>query len=210
MATLGTLKTRILNKYKGSESSSFALKVVDAINDAIEFYQHEDFWFREATANITLVTSVSNIRTNGSFPTDYAFLSSGSPIIIKQSTLTYRLERISLKEYDMINQETTGRPEFFNENAGEINLYPIPFEAYPCEIRYIKKYSAMTNDADSNDWTVNAPQLIEAHALSDLFLSQGHDGETMHRFWADKANGYLMALRLQNKRRQATGNLEIC
>lgn len=209
MATLGTLKARILNKYKGSESSSFASKVVDAINDAIEYYQHEELWFREAEATLTLVVGASDITTNASFPSNYAFLRSDSPIVIKQSALTYKLDRISLPEYDGLNQETTGRPEYFHEYAGKINLYPIPFDTYECRVRYIKSYLTMSNDADFNDWTVNAPQLIESHALADLFLSEGHDGETMHRFWANKEAEQLKSLRVNQKRRVATGNLKV-
>lgn len=67
----------------------------------------------------------------------------------------------------------------------------------------------MSNDADFNDWTVNAPQLIESHALADLFLSEGHDGETMHRFWANKEAEQLKSLRVNQKRRVATGNLKV-
>jgi len=46
-----------LRKYKGSTSSAFSTIVIDAINDAIEFYQFEPVWFREGEATLTLTVS---------------------------------------------------------------------------------------------------------------------------------------------------------
>lgn len=206
MANLGTLKQRVLRKYKGSTSSAFEAQAVAAINDAIEYFNREELWFREATATLTLVAGSGDLSGHASFPTDFWFLRGNAPIIVTQSSQNYQLEKLSASEFDDINKGNSGRPRYYRELSGNIEIYPLPDTTYSCQVRYIKQYDDLVSDSDSNDWTVYAPQLIEARALASLYLSEGHDA-TMASYWQNQEEQQARALRVTHNRRVATGNL---
>jgi hypothetical protein len=209
VATLGTLKQRILSFFRGSTSAAAEADVVAAINDAVEYYQREELWFREATASFNLVAGNSNLSSHASFPADFWFLRGDAPIVITQNNMIYPLCKLSVSDFDNISSGSSGRPAYYRELSSTIEIYPLPDSTYNCEIRYIKKYDALSTDGQSNDWLVYAPQLIEARALSRLFLTRGHDGEKMHLFWKEQEIEQARALRVTHNRRVATGNLDM-
>lgn len=207
MATFGQLTTRVVNKYKGSSGASFTTQAQAAINDAIEYYRREPFWFTQGTFSLTLVADEPNISSNPSWPTDFWYLLENGGLAVVQSRQRFPVRKARVEEYDLWNVEASGRPFIYRDLAGNIEVYYYPNQAYTLEGRYAKKYDALTADGAENDFTVNAAQLIEARALSMLFLSEGHDGETMKVFWENEENKQLASLRLTNNQRVATGNL---
>lgn len=208
MATFAALTTRVVNKYKGSSGATFTTQAEDAINDAIEFFQNEQFWFSEGTEDVTLTEDDPEITTATGFPSDFWYLHPDGGLAIVQSNRRFLVEKRSVSEYDKENSEGTGRPRIYRELGNTIQVYPYPNDAYTLEVRYIKKYVALSG-SQTNDFTVYAPQLIEARALSMLFLGQGHDGEKMHKFWENKEQQYLGALRSTTQKRVGTGNLAL-
>lgn len=208
MANFGTIKTRVLRKYKGSTSVSFTAEVANAINDAIEYYASEPVWFREEDATLTLVANNADLTANAGWPSDFWYLRGDAAINIIQSNSSYPLDKISASAYDLMNKQTLGRPQYYRELSGKVQVYPYPDTTYTCQIRYIKKYADLVNDSDSNDWTIYAPALIEARALSDLFLSEGHDKE-MSDYWRIQEIDALESLRLTSKMRVASGILSL-
>lgn len=195
--------------YRGSTSAAAETDVIAAINDAVEYYNREELWFREATAVFNLVSGDGDLSGHASFPTDFWFLRGDAPIIISQNGVNYKLCKISASDFDNIDRNSTGRPAYYRELSGNIEIYPLPDATYSCEVRYIKKYNTLSTDGESNDWLVYAPQLIEARALSRLFLTRGHDGDSMHTFWKEQEIEQARALRVTHNRRVATGNLDI-
>jgi len=75
-------------------------------------------------------------------------------------------------------------------------------------MRYIKEYIALSGDSDTNAFTLNAPELIEARALSTLFLTEGHDGREMRQFWKQEETDQFDAMKLITYQRTGTGNLD--
>lgn len=208
MATFGEVKTRVQRKYKGSQSVSFLAQIENAINDAIEFYQHQPVWFTEATTTLTLDVNDPVLTNNTSFPTDFLYLRGSAPLSITQSNQSYPLCKITASQYDSMNSQGLGRPQYYRELSGLIDVYPYPDQAYSCDVRYIKKYSTLTDDSSTNDWLTYAPQLIEAHALADLFLSEGHDA-AMADYWTRHEADQLNNLLLTSKMRVCTYRLEV-
>lgn len=206
MTAFDALTTRVVNKYKGSSGAAFTTQAGQAINDAIEYYQSEHFWFTEGTANITLAIGSPELTTATGFPTDFWYLHPDGGLAIVQSQQRFKVEKAKVSQYDYWNNQGTGRPDIYRELAGGIQVYPYPDQAYALEFRYVKKYAVLTG-ANSNDYTLNAPQLIEARALSMLFLSEGHDGADMYTTWAGVEGELLTAMRLTNTKRVGTGNL---
>jgi len=210
MATFNDIVTRVVNKYKGPSSSSttFVTQVELAVNDAIEFYQREHFWFSESTASVTLTAGDPEVTTASGFPTDFWYLHPSSGLTVVQSQSRYPLTKVSVVDYDYRNTQGTGRPEVYRELANTIQVYPYPNQAYTVEFRYIKKYVSLSG-TQTNNFTIYAPQLIEARALSMLFLGQGQDGTEMRVYWAQEEERNLDALRFTSYQRIATGELEI-
>lgn len=207
MATFSELASRVVAKYKGSTGTTFTTQAGDAINDAIEYYQREHFWFSEGVASVTLTVGSNEVSTASGFPTDYWYINPNGGMALVQSNQRFVLEKISIGEYDENNNQGTGRPTVFREIGQTMQVYPYPDQAYVVEFRYIKKYTALTG-SQSNDFTVYAPQLLEARALSMLFLAQGQDETGMRNFWQEEERNQLMSLKRTSNARMATGNLE--
>jgi hypothetical protein len=206
MATFDEIVTRVINKYKGSTGADFTTQARNAVNDAIEFYQTEQFWFTEGEATITLTVGDPEISTASGFPTDYWYLRPEGGIVIIQSQTRYPLRKAKAHEYDLFNTQGNGRPYIYRELALGIQVYYYPDQAYTMKFRYVKKYSALSSGG-TNDFTAYAPQLIEARALSMLFLSQGHDGQTLHKSWENQELRFLQALREVTRQRLTNGEI---
>ncbi len=209
MSTWGELKTRVQNKYKGSTGATMLTQIGAAINDAVEYYQREQMWFSEGTASVTLTAGNPEVTTATGFPADFWYLHPDSGLAVVHSQTRYVLDKASVSQYDNWNLQGNGRPFIYRELAGGIQVYYYPDQAYMVEFRYIKKYPALTSENSTNDWLTNVPQLIEARALSMLFLSEGHDGQTMKNFWETEESKQFNSLRLSNHQRVATGNLAL-
>jgi hypothetical protein len=207
MATFAELVTRVVNKYKGSSGTSFTTQAEQAINDAIEYYQTEHFWFTEGTASVTLSVGDPDVSSASGFPTDFWYVHSDGGLAVVQSNSRFDVTKVSVSEYDAMNTEGTGRPRYYRDLGNTIEVYPYPDQAYTLEFRYIKKYTALSGSS-TNDFTTFAPQLIEARALAMLFLSEGQDGAEPRTSWQGVETQQLMAMRLASNQRLATGNLQ--
>lgn len=210
MATFGTIKTRIADRYKGSSGASFLATIGTAINEAIEYYSYLDVWFREVTLSLTLTVGDGDLTANAAWPTDFWYFDEDSAVRIYYASKRYAVTKVSPGEFDTsYNDASTGMPRIYREQSGKVELLPLPDQAYTCEIKYIKKYAELTDDANTNDWLVYAPQLIQARALSQLFLGQGHETGGMHDYWKRQEDEQLTELKRVNARRKATGNLQM-
>lgn len=207
MATFSELTARVVTGYKGSTGSTFTTQAGDAINDAIEYYQREHFWFSEGVASVTLTAGNPEVSTASGFPTDYWYINPDGGFVLIQANQRFVLDKVSIGQYDEENNQGTGRPYMFREIGQTMQVYPYPDQAYVVEFRYIKKYTALTG-SQSNDFTVYAPQLLVTRALSQLFLSAGQDETGMRDYWKQEEQNQLMSLKRTSNARLATGNLE--
>lgn len=206
MATFSEIVQRVITKYKGSNASAFTTQAEYAVNDAIDFYKNYEFWFTQGLASVTLTASDPDLTSASGFPTDYNYIHPSGGIAIVDSQNRYTLKRISIEEYNAINTQATGRPYAYSEFDEVINVYFYPQQAYVAEFRYVKKYTELSG-SESNDFTNNAYRLLEAHALQRLFLSEGHDGTDMRKFWQEEEQRQLFTLLETNRMKTTTGEL---
>ena len=175
MATFGELISEVAEKIDqsllGSKPTTTTSPAAISINRAIDYFESERFWFNEAATSITLTKGNPTVP---SLPPDFLFEVENGGLAINYSNTRRPLKRISLRDYDKVNTEGLGLPYLYKVFGGQIDLYFYPDQAYTLELRYIKKYSDMTDASDTNDWTDNAERLIVAKALEDLYLDRRH------------------------------------
>lgn len=164
MATYATMKARIAAELgRGDLTTS----IERAINRAIEHYEKDRFWFNETSGTFATVdgTETYLIGATG-IPSDV--LEVDKLTIQRTSTDIYPLPMVS---YGMLRQySTTGTssnknlPDMWALYNRSFYFYPIPNAAYTITLYYQKSYTALSADADTNDFISEAEDLIESRA----------------------------------------------
>ena len=207
MATFAELRTRVSRKLIDPSNTAVSVaNVGDAINDAIRFWRYKHFWFNEATATTTLVVGNPVIPN---FPTDFLFEDEDNGFVIPYQQISYTLKKKHPKEYDLESiQNAKGIPYIYTWRNGVYSVYFNPNIAYTLNIYYIKNYIDLSADADNNDFTNYADQLIVYEALSRLTGEERQDMDTGNSYSA-KANREFTNLKQRSAKQAATGRLSI-
>lgn len=171
-----------------------------AINRAIEHYEKEPFWFKETVSTFS-TTATTKIYTTSVIPTD---ISEIDRMEVVDSGDDFPLTEVTFDEIeDMDTGHYEGVPKFYAYYDDSIYLYPIPDDTYTIRIAYTKTYSQLSADADTNDWTTEAEDLIECHALSTIYARTIKDVEQAQTYRA-MADDFLQALRSKSEQHAGT------
>lgn len=163
MSQLSQVRSRIADDINRSDLGT---QIDVAINRAIEHYEKDYFWFKDKTATFSTVASQEVYTSADSgYPTDLSEIDYVEVSI--SSNYQYEVVPTDFKDIQHKNPGSTtltGYPTnyaLYNEN---MYLYPTPNGAYGITVYYQQKYTALSNDTDTNDWTTDAEDLIEARA----------------------------------------------
>lgn len=139
---LGTTVTRVQQRIRDTGYSSAEIK--SYINDTqYDVYNEYRLRFMEDSQAYTLAVGVADITNGSGLPTNYVqALDIINTTSGKQSTLTF----IDAKSVN--NLTTTGQPTSWYIFENTINLYPIPTSADTVTLRYYKKPTELSADAD--------------------------------------------------------------
>ncbi len=152
-----------------------------AINRAIKYYERKPFWFKETIGTFSCVAS-QKIYTTSTIPTDISEIDRMEVVV---SGNDYEVTEKTFDEIeDMDVSHQTGIPEFYAYYDDSIYLYPIPNSTYTMRIAYTKTYSQLSADSDTNDWTTDAEDLIEARALWTIYSRTIKDDEEANKYKA--------------------------
>jgi len=199
MSTFLQMRTKIADYLDRSDLSS---QINDAINRAIEYYEKERFWFNEKTGTFATVANTKNYSSAGGVPTDIAEI---DYVEVTQSGKEYEVEP---RTYNYIKRpqgyDVTGLPKYYAFYQENFYLDPIPNAIYTITISYQQKYTALSADGDSNDFTTDAEDLIEARALWWLYGRIIKDKELADSAKQDELNA-LSSLREKTRKLIATG-----
>jgi hypothetical protein len=164
MSTLAQMRSRIADDLDRSDLST---QIDKAINRAIEYYEKERFWFSEKIATFNTVANQKNYSSSDSIPTDIA------EIDYVEVTVSGKEFPLYLKPYPYIKEkqgsDATGVPSEYAYYQENFYLWLIPNAVYTITVSYQQKYSELTLDADTNDFTTDAEDLIEARARAWLY-----------------------------------------
>lgn len=140
----GRVQTRV------RDSNYSASTIYTFINDAQNAVFNEyDLRFMETSTTYTLVSSVQDITNGAALPTDFV-----SPISVAITTDNYEkdLDYADYHEMDERYPDQTSTaaatPRYWTFYGSTITVFPKPDQGYVVRLRYIKKPTALTADAD--------------------------------------------------------------
>ena len=208
MATFGAMTTYVAKRLIDPAGTAVAsTDVQDALNEAINYWKFRRFWFNEVSDTATLTAQ------SASFPYPANFL---MPVIdddgfnIQYGGVTYPLSKVSMPVYDsLFLTNGYGLPRWYARIGNEeYQCYPIPNLNYTVNRHYLNDYTALVNDADTNDFTTYAARLIELWALGNLVTELRQDTAMGDYYRAASQNEYKN-LRVRTDKENGSGRLTI-
>lgn len=156
------MKNRIADDIKRSD---LATQIGVAINRAQEHYEKERFFFNEASGTFSTVAGQESYGTSDSVPSTIAEIDEVT--LTQTSTNIYPLIKTSFSSIRGLNVGGTtyrGVPIEYAYYLEKFWLYPLPDAVYTVTVYFKKNYTQLSADGDTNDWTEEAEDLIEARA----------------------------------------------
>jgi hypothetical protein len=187
MVTLAEMQVSIAARLIDTSNTAVPLEsVTSAINTAVDFWKLRRFWFNTAE-DIGVLTLQDPVIT---LPSDFlSEIPDLAPFVIDYSSMHYVLDKKLPWQFQNVYLDNGyGLPQIYARIANEYRCYPIPDQAYTLITRYQKDYVPLVLDADSNDFTIYADQLIMYEALGRLMgeLRQDEKMETYYRAAAER------------------------
>jgi hypothetical protein len=177
MADLDTIRNRVARKVQDPDmtGSLTSAIITDEINRSISFYEKSRFNFNEAQSDITLTADTQVVP---SIPSDLSSPLYVNALMLIDSQVKITLQKLSPTDFFNRDQDQTGRPYFWTYRNSEFLLLPLPQEAYTLKFRYLKTYTALSGDTDTNDFTDNAEDLIMLHTVKNIYAEDKQDPES--------------------------------
>lgn len=139
------------------------------INDAIAFYRSHRFWFLEEPSSTALTSSTT---ASNSYVARYTGLIQLDSLRITISGQKYPLDPVSFDEMEAMHDGSTsdGQPFAYCLYGDRVRLYPTPNDVYTLTWSGIfQETTALSDDADTNDWMTHGEQLIR-HRAKKTFM----------------------------------------
>jgi hypothetical protein len=179
------------------DRTDLSTQITKAINRAIEYYESERFWFSEKVGTFVTIANQSNYGTADGAPSDIAEIDyveitlSGKEYPLTDRSYTYIKDRIGA--------DVTGEPSDFAYYQEKFYFYPIPNAVRTITISYQQKYAELSADGDTNDFTTDAEDLIEARARWWIYSRIIKDQEQANIAKAEEADA-LQNLRIKTEK----------
>ncbi len=147
-----------------AERTDLTTQIKKAINRAIHHYEKERFYFNEATNTFSTVASQNTYTSS-----DAAFIANIAEIDLVKVTLSAtNIPPLTKRSYTFLQEvdvgAITGDPCDYAWYASKLWLYPTPNAVLTITVSGQTKYTELSADADTNVWTTDAEDLIEARA----------------------------------------------
>lgn len=155
MSTFAQIRSNVADYLNRTDLTT---QINRSINRSITYYEKERFWFNETTGTFSTVSGTKNYSSS-TIPSDIAEIDYVEIVVnsndfeLKPRTYEY-IEQIDVHHAIGVPTDYA----FYQEN---IYLYPIPNDIYTIRVSYQQKYTTLSADSDTNDFTVYAEDLIE-------------------------------------------------
>jgi hypothetical protein len=209
MATFGEMQTyvsaRLLDVNNIAVSAS---SVAGAINDAMRYWKYRRFWFNTADTTVTLVAEDPTIYLDS--VTDFLVeMPMDDGFVIEYSGMRYPLQKRNPRDFDNIYlTQGYGLPEIYTIKSGVYSCYSIPDQAYDCRVYYLKQYTDLQANSDTNDFTDNANRLLCLWALANLHAELRQD-DKMEAYYRAAAKDEYAQLGVMNMKVNSPGHLTL-
>lgn len=195
MATLGELKTRIATEMDRDDlNDDLATVLADHINEAIEFFSDERFYFNAvvATGNCTAGSVTMDIPAS----------------IRRIDNLTIpsvfvEVREMTLPEMENLQDGVSAQPRYYAYFNDQIRFWPVPDQNYTLEFTGLLDTEAPASDAASNVWTTTAYALISNRVKMTLARDVFRDPEGASLYGAAAAEALKRLKRETSKRLQS-------
>lgn len=164
MSTFLEMQQRIADDLNRTDLTT---QIKKAINRAIIYYEKEPFWFKETSATFSTVASQKAYTEANMSITDISRIHLVEAVL---NSANYELDEHDIKWIEGKNpNDATGQPTDYAWWQLKLYFYLVPNAIYTIRVWYTKKYTALSADSDTNDWTTYAEDLIEARARKWLY-----------------------------------------
>lgn len=205
MATLAQIRSRISRKLQDPNNTANSASVVnEEINRAIRYYQRYNFGFNEELSN--LVTVAGTQRLSG-LPSSFVRELDEGGLILIDDQVKIELQKLHPANLSERDDDQTGRPYFYTYRDQSYDLLPTPNEEYTVQFRYLKKYTELSADLDTNDFTDNAEDLLVLHVLAKMYAEDKQDAQ-LGAYYEGLRKEELGALRDDTNARIGAGYIE--
>lgn len=206
MATLIQMRQFVSKRLQDPNNTAVSSDDVDGlINQALSYWKNTRFNFNEATDTTTLFESDPEIP----LPDDWLCpaLDQGN-FVIEYSGIRYPLGKVSEPMYNMqYLSNGRGQPQIYAKIASDnYQVYPIPDRDYTLRRFWLRDYTDLSGDSDTNDFSDNAATLLEYTACAYGSRDFRQDTAMYQAFWQqalDEEENLLVTTRKDN----ATGRL---
>ena len=203
MATLGDLKQRLYDETNRDDlQDDLASALTRVIQDAIDFYAAERWWWNETRVTSTTTPSSEYInRPSGDHITDRPFLLVGG---VRFDLIKRSMEYIE----GMYTVPQVGQPTDYCEFGDQLRLWPTPNIAYTIIWLNVSDVTALNyaDDTSSNAWTNQGAPLIAARAKMILWRDYMRDDAAYQRAETQERDAYNR-LKGETNRRLGTGRI---
>jgi hypothetical protein len=181
--TYGQLQDRIADEVLGSPTTA---QIQNAIQDAIQEYQSESFWFNDMRTFGAVNGSQSDLQT---VQGKEFYSSQDLPVLTNMPHIRnilvfafdnrYPLAERTQQWMDDMSLSPTwnGLPTDWCWVGGALRLYPIPNQAYSLILTGTIRFPPLVNSGDYNVWTNRGEWLIRSEAKRLLFRNITRDND---------------------------------
>jgi hypothetical protein len=163
---LSDLKSRIADELNRTDLTN---QIDKAIRSAVAFYSSETLFFQEDRSTADTVDE----QEYYALPDDLVTVNSLRVTV--NGNNSYVLDYRSNYYFETVYQPVdlhTGYPEYWTIYDQQLRLYPIPDDAYPMVLHYIKRLATLGDDDDTNALIEDIEeQLIRARSKWDLYTN---------------------------------------
>lgn len=161
MSDYGTMQARIANEI---DDDSLTDEIKNAIQSAITHHSRKKFWFNQVRFDFAIVAddeyfdSTDDTEIPNLLQIDSAWL-------VDSSSIRYELVQvndsiITAAQNGLVKQ----RPTNLSYVRKQLRCFPISDASYTCYVEGWSRLSALSLDADTNAWMVEAEELIRQRA----------------------------------------------
>ena len=148
MATVGTIKSKILRKLQDTDQNNYGDgELFDFFNEVLDDISEELAKLRARIGRASTTISISSGTNSGSLPT--GFLSAEHVLINGEDTQLDPVSDAQIVDYE--DDTSTGEPARYWFEGGTIYVNPIADAAYTLKLVYYPKKS-ITQDSDTLPW----------------------------------------------------------
>lgn len=208
MSTFAQMKTYISKRLIDPNNTAVSVdEVGDAINDAISYWKFRRFWFND----ISDIAFLTEHDPSFPYPDDFLVPSKDDDgFNVQYSNMRYPLIKITGSQYDeMFLNNGYGIPRFYARiGSDEYQCYPLPDRDYTVARHYLRNYTDLSGDDDTNDFSIYADRLMNLWALANLSAELRQD-DKMEAYYRSAAADEYRNLQVLTGKKNGTGKLTI-